>query len=166
MRTGFYPGSFDPATLGHVDIIARAVRLVDRLVIGIGVHDGKKPVFTAQERIEMLLQEVEPIKAAEGIPIDVVTFDGLVVDAARAEGAGILIRGVRNTTDFAYEMPMAGMNAQMMADVQTVFLPASPGLSHIASSLVRQIASMHGDISGFVSENVARRMREKFTNND
>lgn len=166
MRTGFYPGSFDPITLGHLDIIARAARLVDRLVIGVGIHDGKTPVFSASERIAIIKEEIAPVLGAEGILIDVVTFDGLVVDAAHGEGANVLIRGVRNTTDFAYEMPMAGMNAQMKENVQTVFLPASPGLSHIASSLVRQIASMHGNVSGFVSDNVARRLREKFTNGD
>ncbi len=162
MRTGFYPGSFDPPTLGHMDIISRAAGLVDRLVIGIGIHEGKKPVFSADERIDMLKHDAAAVAKSSGVMIDVVTFDGLVVNAARDEGAGLLIRGLRNTTDFAYEMPMAGMNAQMMEAVQTVFLPASPELSHIASSLVRQIASMQGDISGFVSEHVAARLKEKF----
>jgi len=161
MRTGFYAGSFDPVTFGHIDIIQRAAALVDRLVIGIGIHEGKKPVFSADERIAMLQDECTPLRAESGTMIDIVTFDGLVVNAAREEGANMLIRGVRNATDFTYEMPMAGMNSQMMPSIQTVFLPASPAMSHIASSLVRQIASMKGDVSGFVSDNVARQLQER-----
>ncbi len=166
MRTGYYPGSFDPVTFGHLDIIARAARLVDRLVIGIGIHDGKKPVFSANERIEMLKGEIAKISATEGTMIEVMTFDGLVVDAAHEVGAGVLIRGVRNSTDFEYEMPMAGMNARMRPKLQTVFLPASPEYSHIASNLVRQIALMRGDVSGFVPQSVEKLLHKKFQKND
>ncbi len=162
MSTGFYPGSFDPVTNGHVDIFRRAASLFDRLVIGIGVHHGKKPVFSVEEKTKMLETELKMISKTENIDFDIVTFDGLVVDAAKAEGAGFLVRGLRNTEDFTYEMQMSGMNGEMMPDVQTIFLPASPGVQHIASSLVRQIASMDGNVQPFVPGHVVDMLREKF----
>lgn len=161
-RTGLYPGSFDPVTNGHLDVIARACALVDRLVIAIGVHHGKAPLFSVDERIEMLMEETEEITLRSGAEIDVVTFDGLVVDIAREEEATILFRGLRDATDFDYEMQMAGMNGAMAPEVRTVFLPAAPEVRHIAASLVRQIAAMGGDIGAFVPPGVAGRLNGKF----
>ncbi len=162
-RTGFYSGSFDPVTLGHSDVIARAAELVDRLVIGIGVHPAKKPLFTAEERVDMLRAETVLIADKSGTEIDIVTFDNLAVDAARAEGATVIFRGLRDGTDFDYEMQMAGMNGAMAPDIQTVFVAASPAVRHIAANLVRQVAGMGGDISAFVSAEVEARVRRKVT---
>jgi pantetheine-phosphate adenylyltransferase len=160
-RIGFYPGSFDPVTLGHTDVIARACRLVDRLIIGIGVHDAKQPLFAADERIAMLQAEVKPIAAKTGTAIDIITFAGLAVEAARENGAGVIVRGLRDATDFDYEMQMAGMNGVMAPGIETVFVAAAPGVRHIAASLVRQIAVMGGDASAFVSPAVAQRLKSK-----
>lgn len=158
---GFYSGSFDPVTRGHTDVIARALSIVDELVIGIGVHHGKVPMFSADERIDMLQSETREFAQKSGKLIRVVTFDNLVVDAARDAGAGVIIRGLRDGTDFDYEVQMAGMNGAMAPDVETVFLAASPGVGHIAASLVRQIAKMGGDVTTFVSADVAQRMKAK-----
>lgn len=160
-RTGFYSGSFDPVTNGHMDVIVRALALVDELVIGIGVHHGKMPMFTADERVAMLEAETRPLTANGGRKIKVVTFSNLVVDAARQHGATIIVRGLRDGTDFDYEMQMAGMNGAMAQDIQTVFLAASPEVRHIAATLVRQIAAMGGDASGFVPAGVAQRLAVK-----
>lgn len=158
---GFYSGSFDPVTRGHTDIIARALSFVDELVIGVGVHHGKVSMFSADERIDMLQAETRALTQDRGRPIRVVTFDNLVVDAARSAGASVIIRGLRDGTDFDYEAQMSGMNGAMAPDVETVFLAASPGVSHIAASLVRQIARMGGDIGTFVSADVAQRLKAK-----
>jgi pantetheine-phosphate adenylyltransferase len=158
---GFYSGSFDPVTHGHTDVIARSLTLVDELVIGVGIHHGKAPMFTAEERIELLEAEVGDLAEKHGVEIRVVTFDDLAVDAARANGATVIIRGLRDGTDFDYEMQMAGMNSRMAPDIQTVFLAASPEVRHIAANLVRQIAKMGGDVSGFVSERVAEALGRK-----
>lgn len=160
-RTGFFSGSFDPVTLGHTDIIARAARLVDVLVIGIGVHPGKTPMFSVEEKIEMLRADCAPIAKRTGCSIEPVTFAGLTVDAAREAGAAIIFRGLRDGTDLDYEMQMSGMNGAMAGDIDTVFLPASPHVRHIAATLVRQIAQMGGDVSSFVSKDVAKRLKAK-----
>ncbi|MDX2204750.1 MAG: pantetheine-phosphate adenylyltransferase [Hyphomicrobiaceae bacterium] len=159
--TGFTSGSFDPPTRGHIDVIARAARMVDRLVVGIGVHPGKVPLFSAQERIEMLEAETAPIAKSTGCKIKIVTFDSLTIDAARAEEATIIFRGLRDSTDFDYEMQMAGMNGAMASDIDTVFLPASPQVRHVTGTLVRQIALMGGTVSDFVSTAVAKRLKAK-----
>lgn len=161
-HTGFYPGSFDPLTLGHMDIITRTARFVDKLVISVGVHHGKKPLFTIEDRVDMLKAETVSVAKKAGIKIEVKTFDNLSVDAARDAGANVIIRGLRDVSDFDYEIQMAGMNGQMAPDIETVFLAASPEVRHIASSLVRQIASMGGDASSFVPETVAARLAERF----
>lgn len=161
-RTGFYSGSFDPVTLGHLDVIDRACRLVDRLVIGIGVNAGKTPLFSVEEKRELLLAETAALGERTGTTIEVASFSGLVVDAARAAGATVIFRGLRDGTDLDYEMQMAGMNGAMAGDVDTVFLPASPKVRHITASLVRQIASMGGSVTPFVSRDVGRRLRAKF----
>ena len=160
-RIGFYSGSFDPVTLGHGDVIARAARLVDVLIIGIGVHPGKAPLFSPEEKAELIAGETAAIAKRSGCRISTSTFDGLTVDAARACGAQAIFRGVRDGTDLDYEMQMAGMNATMAPDIDTVFLPASADVRHITASLVRQIATMGGDISKFVSRDVARAVRAK-----
>jgi pantetheine-phosphate adenylyltransferase len=160
-RIGFYSGSFDPVTNGHTDVITRAARMVDTLVIGIGVHPGKTPMFTTEEKIAMLEAETAAIAKKTGCRIEIVTFSGLTVDAAREAKASVIFRGLRDGTDLDYEMQMAGMNGAMAPKVDTVFLPASPGVRHITGTLVRQIASMGGDVSDFVSREVARRLKSK-----
>lgn len=160
-RIGFYPGSFDPVTLGHTDVIARACRLVDRLVIGVGTHDAKRPLFTVAERLDMLASETESIAKATGTIIEIVTFDGLAVDAARESGAALIVRGLRDATDFDYEVRMAGMNGAMAPRIETIFLAATPSVAHIAANLVRQIAEMGGDVSPFVSPAVAALLNTK-----
>ena len=160
-RIGFYSGSFDPITNGHIDVIQRALRLVDELVIGIGVHHGKVPMFTAEERIAMLEAETRALTRKHGGKVRVVTFSGLVVDAAQEHGAQVIIRGLRDGTDFDYEIQMAGMNGAMAPGLDTVFLPASPQTRHIAASLVRQIAAMGGNVAPFVSSAVARKLRAR-----
>ena len=160
-RIGFTSGSFDPVTSGHMDVIARAARMVDTLVIGIGVHPGKTPLFNPQEKIAMLEAETAGVTKDTGCRIEIVTFDNLTVDAAKAAGATTIFRGLRDATDFDYEMQMAGMNGAMAPGIDTVFLPASPGVRHITGTLVRQIAMMGGNVSEFVSPGVARRLKAK-----
>lgn len=160
-RIGFYSGSFDPVTLGHTDVISRACRLVDRLVIGIGTNPGKTPMFTSTERIAMLEAETKAIAKSAGTKIDVVTFSGLAIDAARTHKATIIVRGLRDGTDFDYEMQMSGMNGEMAPGIETVYVSASPAVRHIAANLVRAVATMGGDPSPFVSKDVAKLLRRK-----
>lgn len=153
---GFYPGSFDPPTNGHLDVIERACKLVDELVVAVGTHHAKTPMFPHHDRLALLRAVVEPIGRRTDTVFRVEEFDGLMVHAARAAGARLIIRGLRDTTDYNFEMQMVGMNAQMAPDLQTVFLPSSPHVRHISATLVRQIASMGGDISAFVPTIVLR----------
>lgn len=162
MRTAFYTGSFDPVTNGHADVIAAAAKLCDRLVLAIGVHPGKKPVLTVEQRAELLRVVAEPLARAAGARVEVVTFGDLAVDAARKAGASIIIRGLRDGTDLDYEMQMVGMNAAMAPELQTVFLPATPLTRHITATLVRQIAAMGGDISAFVPAPVEHALKAAF----
>ena len=162
LRTALFAGSFDPITNGHLDVVASAVRLADRLVLAVGVHPGKPPLFTAEERVAMLEEICGPVVRKAGCEIAWTTFADLVVSAARRVGATMLIRGLRDAADFDYEMQMAGMNAAMAPEVQTVFLPASPAVRPITATLVRQIASTGGDISAFVPDVVAASMKKKF----
>jgi pantetheine-phosphate adenylyltransferase len=150
MRTGFYPGSFDPITYGHLDIIARAARIVDKLVVGVGIHGSKQALLSGPERVALIEQVVKPISEHAGVKISVVTFDGLTVDAAKKAHAGVIIRGLRDASDFDYEVQMAQMNGALSPDVETVFMAASPATRMIASSLVKQIAKMGGDTSLFL----------------
>ncbi|MBV8839644.1 MAG: pantetheine-phosphate adenylyltransferase [Alphaproteobacteria bacterium] len=161
-RTALYAGSFDPVTNGHLDVVRQAAGLCDRLVLAIGIHPGKTPLFPFEERLVMLTETCGSIAKAAGVELACTTFDDLVVTAAQREKATILIRGLRDGTDFDYEMQMAGMNGAMAPAVQTVFLPASPSVRPITATLVRQIAKMGGDISAFVPAMVAARLKAKF----
>jgi pantetheine-phosphate adenylyltransferase len=161
-RIALFAGSFDPITNGHVDVVGKAVHLADRLVIAIGIHPGKTPLFSADERLTMIDEVCAPLARAAGCELATTTFAELVVTAARRVGATLLVRGVRDTTDFDYEMQMAGMNAAMAPEIQTVFLPAAPAVRPITATLVRQIAGMGGQVSSFVPAPVAARLKKKF----
>lgn len=161
-RRAFYPGSFDPVTNGHVDVLAHACRLADHLTVAIGIHPGKTPLFSVTERAEMILNCCNGIAQSEGTTVEVTTFDDLVINAAERAKASILVRGLRDGTDLDYEMQMAGMNQAMQPMIQTVFLPSSPMVRPITATLVRQIAHMGGNVSSFVPPDVARRLAEKF----
>jgi pantetheine-phosphate adenylyltransferase len=160
-RTALYPGTFDPLTNGHVDVLKAALRVCDRLVLGLGVHPAKAPMLSVDDRLELLETVAVPMGKAAGVPVEAMTFDNLVVDFAREVGATILIRGLRDGTDLDYEMQMAGTNGTLAPWLQTVFLPATPAARHITATLVRQIASMGGDIAPFVPTAVAERLKQR-----
>jgi pantetheine-phosphate adenylyltransferase len=162
LRIALYAGSFDPVTNGHLDVVRQAVGLADKLVLAVGVHPGKTPMFPVKDRLAMLEETCVPLARKAKCELEYVTFDDLVVSAAKRAGATILIRGLRDSTDFDYEMQMSGMNGAMAPGVQTVFLPASPAVRHITATLVRQIAGMGGDVSDFVPAPVAARLKKKF----
>jgi pantetheine-phosphate adenylyltransferase len=160
IRKALYTGTFDPLTNGHLDIIIRAARLCDELVVGIGVHPGKLPMFPAAQRAEFVRVACAPL-VPESCKLSVLTFSGLAVTAAREAGAELLLRGLRNGTDLDYEMEMAAANAAMAPEIQTVFLAASPSVRHIAATMVRQIAMLGGDVSQFVPEVVATAIKAR-----
>lgn len=162
-RDALYAGSFDPLTNGHLDVLRGALRLADTVFAAIGVHPGKKPLFDFDERVALIEQVAAAELGADAGRIKVIAFDGLVVDAAKQHGATMMIRGLRDGTDLDYEMQMAGMNLTMAPGIQTVFLPASPGVRFITATLVRQIAGMGGDISPFVPASVVGALTAKFT---
>jgi pantetheine-phosphate adenylyltransferase len=162
-RTALYAGSFDPVTNGHLDVMRQAMRLCDRLVCAIGVHPGKAPVFSPDERMTMLEGVAGPLVKETGTEFACITFSDLVISAAQREKATLLIRGLRDATDFDYEMQMAGMNATLAPAVQTVFLPATAAVRPVTATLVRQIAGMGGDVSAFVPASVAARLKAKFS---
>jgi len=161
-RIALYPGSFDPVTNGHLDVVRNAVGLCDKLIVAIGVHPGKKPLFPTEERLAMVREVFGPLAAKAGCAFDATTYDDLTVTAARKHGATIMIRGLRDGTDLDYEMQIAGMNKTMAPEVHTVFLPASVGVRPITATLVRQIAAMGGDVSAFVPPSVAASLKTKF----
>lgn len=161
-RIALYPGSFDPVTNGHLDVVRHAVGLCDKLVVAIGVHPGKKPLFSTEERLEMVKQVFGPLASAAGCEFDCTTYDNLTTTLAQQIGASIMIRGLRDGTDLDYEMQIVGMNETMAPEVQTVFLPASVSVRPITATLVRQIAAMGGDVSAFVPDAVARSLKSKF----
>jgi pantetheine-phosphate adenylyltransferase len=154
-RKALYTGTFDPLTNGHVDILRAAAGFCDEIVVAIGVHPGKTPLLSAEERAALVRQCCEELVAGQSCRLSVLTFSGLAVEAARTAGASILLRGLRDGSDLDYEMQMAGMNAAMAPEIQTLFLPASPEVRHITATLVRQIALLGGDISSFVPQKVA-----------
>lgn len=161
-RIGFFSGSFDPMTNGHLDVIEHASALCDRLVIGVGSNPNKEALFTIEERLELISAAAAPIAAREHCGLAVVAFSGLAIDAARKAGATLIFRGLRDSTDFNYEMQMAGMNGAMAPDLRTIFLPASSPVRPITATLVRQIASMGGDASPFAPPNVVAALKAKF----
>ena len=161
-RIALYPGSFDPVTNGHLDVVRQAVGLCDRLIIAIGVHSSKKPLFSTQERLDMVQAVFAPVAAKAGCAFDCTTYDNLTVAAAQKHGASIMIRGLRDGTDLDFEMQIAGMNETMAPEVQTVFVPASAAVRPITATLVRQIAAMGGDVSAFVPQSVAASLKTRF----
>jgi pantetheine-phosphate adenylyltransferase len=162
MRIGLYPGTFDPITNGHFDIIQRSLSLCDKLVVGIASNDGKGPLFTSDERAEMVREEIAPLMA-EGHDIEVVTFSTLLMHFANSLNVTMIIRGLRAVSDFEYEFQMAGMNARLDPKVQTVFLMAADKHQFISSRFVKEIGRLGGDITKFVPANVAVQLAQKFS---
>jgi len=162
MRIGLYPGTFDPITLGHVDIIQRAMALVDRLVIGVAINRDKGPLFTLEERVAMVQAECDTIAVKTGGEIIVHPFENLLIDCARDVGAGVIIRGLRAVADFEYEFQMVGMNRALDSSIETAFLMADARRSAIASKLVKEIARLKGDVSKFVTPPVQEALRQKY----
>lgn len=163
MRIGLYPGTFDPVTLGHTDIIERAMQLVDRLVIGVAINRDKGPLFTLEDRVEMVQAECAAITARTGGEILVHPFENLLIDCARDVGASIIIRGLRAVADFEYEFQMVGMNRALDHTIETVFLMADARRQAIASKLVKEIARLGGDVSHFVTPDVVTALRAKYS---
>ena len=164
MRIGLYPGTFDPLTLGHIDIITRASSLVDQLIIGVAINNDKNPLFTLDERVDLIEKEVQRLNL-RSVEIKVHPFKNLLIDCAKDVGASILIRGLRAVSDFEYEYQMVGMNRVLNDDVETVFLMADANYQSIASRLVKEIAKLGGNIENFVSENIAEAIDTKFKKN-
>ena len=162
MRIGLYPGTFDPLTLGHMDIINRAAALVDRLVIGVAINRDKGPLFSLDERVAMIQHECAAIGAKLGTEIVVHPFDNLLIDCARDVNAQVIIRGLRAVADFEYEFQMVGMNRAMDDSVETVFLMADARRQAIASKLVKEIARLGGDVSKFVPPSINTALRAQF----
>jgi pantetheine-phosphate adenylyltransferase len=159
MKTAIYPGTFDPITFGHLDIIKRASILFDKLIIGVAKDNAKNPLFTTQERVELIKTEIASLDNVKNIEVE--SFEGLLVDFAKYKKSYILIRGLRAVSDFEYEFQMYGMNNKLNSELQTVFLPASENHHFIASKLVKEVAKLNGDISHFVSQNVIRELKKK-----
>ena len=161
-RVAIYAGSFDPLTNGHLDVLKGALAVADEIIVAIGVQHGKTPVFTFDERVALIEEVAASELGAEEGRIRIISFNGLLIEAARANGATIMIRGLRDGTDLDYEMQMAGMNETMAPELQTVFIPASPSVRTITATLVRQIAAMGGEIRSFVPAAVAKALAAKF----
>ena len=161
-RIAFYSGSFDPLTNGHLDVIERAAALCDRLVVGVGTNPNKAALFSIEERVAMIRDAAAPALARVGCALETVAISGLAIEAARAAGASIIVRGLRDSTDFDFEMQMAGMNGALAPEIRTVFLPASSPVRPITATLVREIAAMGGDVAPFAPPNVAAALKAKF----
>ena len=159
MKIAIYPGTFDPITFGHLDIIKRVSILFDKLIIGVAKDNAKNPLFTTQERVELIKTEIASLDNVKNIEVE--SFEGLLVDFAKYKKSYILIRGLRAVSDFEYEFQMYGMNNKLNPELQTVFLPASENHHFIASKLVKEVAKLNGDISHFVSQNVIRELKKK-----
>ncbi len=164
-RIGIYPGTFDPITNGHSDIIRRAVRIVDRLVIGVARNDGKGPLFATDERVGIVRDEVAHLENGDAERIEVRAFDSLLMNFAKSVGASVIIRGLRAVSDFEYEFQMAGMNARLNPDIETVFLMASDRFQFISSRFVKEIGALGGEVSHFVSPRVAAHLLGRFAAN-
>lgn len=162
-RLGVYPGTFDPVTNGHLDIIARATRVVDRLIIGVAANPGKSPLFNLAERVEMLEEQVARLRNGDGSRIEIRSFDNLLMHFVVEVGAAMILRGLRAVSDFEYEFQMAGMNTRLNPTVETVFLMASERQQFIASRFVKEVATLGGDVSSFVPAEVERRIALKFS---
>ena len=162
VRSAFYSGSFDPITNGHLDVIVGAAAFCEKLTVGVGANPSKAALFSVEERLALILDAAKPALAATPCALDVVAFDGLAIEAARAAGATLIVRGLRDSTDFDFEMQMAGMNRALAPEIRTVFLPASSPVRPIAATLVRQIAAMGGDVSSFAPANVVAALKAKF----
>ncbi|HAJ47112.1 MAG TPA: pantetheine-phosphate adenylyltransferase [Alphaproteobacteria bacterium] len=162
LRVGLYPGTFDPITNGHMDIIRRAARLVDHLVIGVATNETKGPLFTVSERVEMVKHEVAPIAVQNGIKITVEPFGILLMHFAEKIGATMIVRGLRAVSDFEYEFQMVGMNMEINPDIETVFLMADPKHQSIASRLVKEICALNGDVTAFASPFVIDKLMAKY----
>lgn len=160
MRIGLYPGTFDPVTLGHRDIIRRAIPLVDKLVVAVALNSGKNPLFNIEERVNMMQNEFAGLPGAEKVVVE--PFDGLLVHEARKRGAGVIIRGLRAVSDFEFEFQMVGMNREIDPELETVFLMADAKYQAIASRLVKEIARLGGDVTNFVSPFVKEKLLEKY----
>ena len=161
-RIGVYPGTFDPTTSGHLEVMRRSLRLVDKLVIGCAINIGKGPLFSLEERMEIVGEDIADFPAEDRQRIQVVPFEGLLIHFVREVGASVIIRGLRAVSDFEYEIQMANMNARMEPEIETIFLMASDRHQFIASSLVKDIARLGGDTSQFVSKRVFERLKAKF----
>ncbi|HEX6443129.1 MAG TPA: pantetheine-phosphate adenylyltransferase [Stellaceae bacterium] len=161
-RVGIYPGTFDPITNGHSDIIRRALHVVDRLVIGVARNEGKGPLFSTDERVEIVRGEMHHLENGDGNRIEVRPFDSLLMSFAESVGASVIVRGLRAVSDFEYEFQMAGMNARLNPNIETVFLMASDRFQFISSRFVKEIGALGGDISHFVSPRVAARLYERY----
>ncbi|WP_193141104.1 MULTISPECIES: pantetheine-phosphate adenylyltransferase [unclassified Meridianimarinicoccus] len=162
MRIGLYPGTFDPLTLGHADIIRRSCSLVDRLVVGVAINRDKGPLFSLDERVAMVESEAPRLSAGTGCEIVAHPFENLLIDCARDVGASVILRGLRAVSDFEYEFQMVGMNRALSSEVETVFLMAEAQHQAIASRLVKEIARLGGDVSKFVSADVRDQLVAKF----
>lgn len=162
MTVAFYPGSFDPMTNGHLDVLVQSLNIASSVIVAVGIHPGKTPLFSFEERAGLIKDSLVQALPDAARRISVVSFDNLVVDAARKHGASILLRGLRDGTDLDYEMQMAGMNRQMAPDIQTVFIPAGSASRPITATLVRQIAAMGGNVSAFVPTAVLDALSGKF----
>ncbi len=162
-RIAIYPGTFDPITLGHLDIIKRAIGIVDNLIIAVAKDNAKKPLFSLDERAEIIKREIKIFSSHDLAKISVVKFEGLLVDFARQKNATIIVRGLRAVSDFEYEFQMSAMNSKLNSDIQTIFLPASENYHFTASKLVKEIARLGGDISKFVSKNVVHKLQKKLS---
>ncbi|MGI9392616.1 MAG: pantetheine-phosphate adenylyltransferase [Parvibaculales bacterium] len=161
-KIAIYPGSFDPLTLGHIDILTRAMKLVSKMIIAIGVNPDKKPLFSTEERIDFIKKDITPLAQKAGIELEICYFEGLLMDLAREKEASFILRGLRNGDDYDYEFSMAATNQRINAGVETIFLLPSPERKFLSSHLVRQVAIMGGDVRAFVPEKTYESIEKRF----